>query len=279
MATTGRRISDCSSYDAAGGVVRRKSRIPRAGRNTRNVGVFAANDSRGGNISGTTSDESDEFEISLLSELLQAAAGDIAPQISRQIVTRYGRIAPILVSPDHEIFADPELPDDVRRKLRLLANVIGSAFRHEMFCEPVVSRSKTFIHYLHVEMSGLAREKFRVFYLDSANHLLRDQIMWEGSVNCVQVHPREIVRTALETGATALILAHNHPSGRCYASREDIAITSQIVAACKLMDIAVHDHLIVGRNNVFSMRQALGEGFGKPGQHEAAKQTPQNHRS
>jgi DNA repair protein RadC len=100
--------------------------------------------------------------------------------------------------------------------------------------------------------------------------------MWEGSVNCVQVHPREIVRTALETGATALILAHNHPSGRCNASQEDIAITSQIVAACKLMDIAVHDHLIVGRHNVFSMRQALGDAFGRPEPRKATKPTTRN---
>ena len=177
-------------------------------------------------------------------------------------MARYGHVAPILVDPDHAALSDPTLPGAVRQKLRLVGAVIGRAFRHEILSKPVISHSETLRQYLRLEMSGLTREQFRVLYLDAANHLLRDRVMWEGSVNSVQIHPREIVRTALETGATALILVHNHPSGRCTASDEDIGITKRIIAACKLMDIAVHDHLIIGRTDIFSMRQAKGAGFG-----------------
>ena len=104
-------------------------------------------------------------------------------------------------------------------------------------------------------MAALKRETFRVLLLDNANTLLRDQTMWEGSVNRVQIHPREVISLALETNASALILVHNHPSGQPEPSVEDIRLTEQIVAACKLLDIAVHDHLIVARHAVFSMRR------------------------
>jgi DNA repair protein RadC len=92
-----------------------------------------------------------------------------------------------------------------------------------------------------------------VIFLDSANHLLLDRVMWEGTVNSVQAHPREIVRLALLNNASAIILAHNHPSGQMQPSREDVETTRDIVNACAALDIHVHDHLIVTRFGVRSI--------------------------
>jgi DNA repair protein RadC len=262
LAITGRSFSDCSANDTARGVIRRKSGVPRAGGHTGNVGLSPTRHSGSGDRPRSGAAESDEFEISLLAQLLQLPAEKDASRISRRIIARYGHVASILTNPEHEAFFDPALPGSVRRKLRLVGTVIGNAFRHELLSKPVFSHSETVRQYLRLEMSGLAREQLRVLYLDAANQLLEDRVMWEGSVNSVQIHPREIVRVALETGATALILVHNHPSGRCTASEEDIGITKRVIAACQSMDIAVHDHLIIGRTEIFSMRQAKGAGSG-----------------
>jgi DNA repair protein RadC len=261
LATTSRRISGYGNDRPGGSVVRGKSGVLRDGRNAGNVGIFATARSGDRNISGTDSYAGQTAEIELLAELLKTALGDASQDMSNWIFEKYGRVANLLANPEHPIFSDPDLPVAVKDKLSLIARVVGSAFRHEALATPVFSHSKALLHYLHFEMASLTREIFRVLYLDAANHLLLDRIMWEGSVDRVQIHPREIVRTALETSATALILVHNHPSGQAEASREDIAITRQIVGACRLMQIAVHDHVIVAKSGTFSMRQHISHLF------------------
>ena len=76
--------------------------------------------------------------------------------------------------------------------------------------------------------------------------------MFVGTVDETPVYPREIVESALSCHATAVILAHNHPSGRLQPSPEDIRVTGKIVAACALIDVRVMDHLIVGEDGYFS---------------------------
>ncbi|WP_252947830.1 RadC family protein [Oceanicola sp. 502str15] len=102
-------------------------------------------------------------------------------------------------------------------------------------------------------------EVFRVLLLDRKNRLIQDKIMGRGSLVHVPVYVSEVVRAALVFDASALILCHNHPSGDPHPSDADIELTRKILEACKLMEIAVHDHLIVGfgrEKAAFSMRSA-----------------------
>ncbi|MFV0297409.1 MAG: RadC family protein [Hyphomicrobiaceae bacterium] len=102
-------------------------------------------------------------------------------------------------------------------------------------------------------------EVFRVLLLDRKNRLIRDRIMTRGSIDHVPVYVGEVVRAALVLDASAIILCHNHPSGDPLPSQADIEMTRKIVAACKVMEITVHDHIIVGfgqERNAFSMRAA-----------------------
>ncbi len=105
------------------------------------------------------------------------------------------------------------------------------------------------------------RENFVVsligFLLDKRNQLLADEVMGHGTVDHAPVYPREVVRRALELSASAVILVHNHPSGDPTPSRADVEITRQVVEAGKTLNIAVHDHLVVGRDGVASFK-ALG---------------------
>jgi DNA repair protein RadC len=101
-------------------------------------------------------------------------------------------------------------------------------------------------------MAGLPRETFRVLFLDGCNRLLADEVLNVGTVNKVGVHPREVVRRALEVNATAVILVHNHPSGDPKPSQYDHKVTRQVEQACALVDVVVQDHVIVGSSGFFS---------------------------
>ncbi|MFC4670710.1 RadC family protein [Seohaeicola nanhaiensis] len=102
-------------------------------------------------------------------------------------------------------------------------------------------------------------EVFRVLLLDRKNKLIRDRIMTRGSIDHVPVYVSEVLRSAIVLDASALILCHNHPSGDPYPSQSDIELTRKIVEACRVMEITIHDHIIVGfgrEENAFSMRAA-----------------------
>ena len=112
------------------------------------------------------------------------------------------------------------------------------------------------IGYLRSTLAARTAEQFRVLFLNSANRLIADEVMGLGGVAAVAVDPREIVKRSLELGASSLILVHNHPSGNPAPSQCDLGVTRRVVAACRALDIIVHDHLIVARRGIFSFYDA-----------------------
>ncbi len=102
-------------------------------------------------------------------------------------------------------------------------------------------------------MRDLKREVFKVVLLDGANQIKGDRTISEGILNASLVHPREVFKYAVDDGAASMILIHNHPSGHCEPSSEDIAITRQLKDCGQLMGIPVRDHLIIGSNGFASL--------------------------
>lgn len=131
------------------------------------------------------------------------------------------------------------------------------ALRTEAAAGPTLSDSSALLDYLSLDMAHLLTERLRVLFLNSGNRLLCDEIVADGSVNEAPVYPREIMRRALEVGATALIIVHNHPSGDPRPSRGDIEGTRRIADAARALGICLHDHLIIARSGWASLR-ALG---------------------
>jgi DNA repair protein RadC len=123
----------------------------------------------------------------------------------------------------------------------------------EAFSGPILSTSRQLLDYLRADMAHAPVERFRVLFLNAQNRLLGETLA-EGSVNQAPIYPREIVRRALDLGATALILVHNHPSGDPAPSASDIEATVQLAMAGRTFDICVHDHVIVSRSGWFSFK-------------------------
>ena len=98
-------------------------------------------------------------------------------------------------------------------------------------------------------------EEFHVAVLDAQHRLERDVLVTRGILNSSLVHPREVFREAIAERAAAVILVHNHPSGDPTPSADDRAVTTQLVAAGRLLDIPVHDHVIIGRGRFTSFAE------------------------
>jgi DNA repair protein RadC len=156
-------------------------------------------------------------------------------------------------------FAQRRVLGNERQALAFLGTV-RSAMLHTLKAEalqgPVLGNSKAVIDYLIASMAHRPVEQLRVLYLNAKNRLLRDETEIEGSINIAPIYPREIMRRALEVGATALILAHNHPSGDPRPSNDDLRVTRLVANAGNALDVRLHDHVIVARSGWVSLRSA-----------------------
>jgi len=119
----------------------------------------------------------------------------------------------------------------------------------------IISSPETLAKLMSSRMRHLRTETFHVILLNSANQVLRDVAVSDGSLNAVLIHPREVFRLAIAENAAAVILVHNHPSGNTEPSKEDIAITRQLVDAGRIVDIRVLDHIIIGGDAYTSLAE------------------------
>ncbi len=104
-------------------------------------------------------------------------------------------------------------------------------------------------------MEDLKREVFRIALLDAQNGLVRDIVISEGTLSASLVHPREVFKPAILESAASVILLHNHPSGDPTPSREDIRLTRQLVECARLLDLNIHDHVVIGRGRFISLAE------------------------
>ncbi len=124
--------------------------------------------------------------------------------------------------------------------------------RAKLSPKTIVRDPEILADYLRLSLGSQKREKFRVFFLNKKLEILDEQDLFAGTIDETPVYPREIIEQALNCRATAIILAHNHPSGRLQPSPEDIRVTEKIVAACALISVRVMDHVIVGTEGYYS---------------------------
>jgi DNA repair protein RadC len=151
----------------------------------------------------------------------------------------------------------PQYPAACEMILAARAAMLKS-LQAELQTGPLLSTSQAVIDYLFAHLAHEPAEQVRVLYLDTKNRLLRDDIAIRGTVDRANIFPREIIRRALDLGATGLVLAHNHPSGDPSPSQADIAITRSVIEAARWFDIMVHDHIIIGRAGHVSLRASGG---------------------
>jgi DNA repair protein RadC len=115
-----------------------------------------------------------------------------------------------------------------------------------------LNSSKELFDFLYHRLRDKRRECFQVVYLDAKNKVVSTETLFEGTLTASAIYPREVVLAALNHNAAAVIFAHNHPSGDPRPSGDDVSITRQLVFACRILGITVHEHLVIGNNQYFS---------------------------
>ncbi|MDR0677597.1 MAG: DNA repair protein RadC [Holosporaceae bacterium] len=118
----------------------------------------------------------------------------------------------------------------------------------------IMSTSQVIEYYGNV-MTNLKKEQFRIMFLNNRNKLIAEELMQEGTINTAAVYPREIVQKTLNYSASAIIMVHNHPGGDPQASHQDIIITKTIKDIMRKLDIALLDHIIIGKNKTISLKE------------------------
>ena len=179
--------------------------------------------------------------------------GDTKPA-AKALLAHFGSLANVLNAEPGALQQVDGIGEASAAALKSVALAARRMARAEVRNRPVLGSWQALIDYLTIDMAHLTVERVRVLYLDTRNHLILDHHVGDGSIDEAAIHPREVIRKAMDIGATALIIVHNHPSGDPSPSPADIQITRRIAEAGRLMGVTVHDHVIVGRNDHVSLR-------------------------
>lgn len=178
---------------------------------------------------------------------------DVKP-LARTLINRFGSLAGVLNADPRSLERHPGMGETSAAALRIVALAARRLARAQVREQPVLGSWQALIDYLTIDMAHLTVERVRVLYLNTQNMLIHDEHVGDGSIDEAAIHPREVIRRALDLGASALIIVHNHPSGSPSPSRADIDITNRIAEAGRLLGITVHDHVVIGREGHVSLR-------------------------
>jgi DNA repair protein RadC len=194
-------------------------------------------------------------DYELLEMLLFAAIPrrDVKP-LAKDLLKRFGSIAGVLGAGVEDLKAVKGLSENSAALIKLSHVLAQRVLAADIERKPILGSWQKLIDYCTVAMAHEQREQFRVLFLNRKNELIADEVQNIGTVDHAPVYPREIVKRALELGATAMILVHNHPSGDPEPSDSDIAMTAEVVKAAKSLDILVHDHLIIAKKGHTSFK-------------------------
>jgi DNA repair protein RadC len=171
---------------------------------------------------------------------------DVKP-LAKALLARFGNFAEVIAAPRARLCEISGIGEVVVNQLKIVEAAAMRLAQTRVIGRPALSSWAALLDYCVAAMARTQREEFRVLFLDRKNVLIADEVQTRGTIDHTPVYPREIVKRALELGASAIILVHNHPSGDPTPSRADIEMTRDIASAAKPLGIAVHDHLVIGR--------------------------------
>jgi DNA repair protein RadC len=181
---------------------------------------------------------------------------DVKP-LAKALIQSFGSLWGVVTATPERLRREFSFSDATIGALTVVGAAALRGTRQQMLKRPVLSSWQALLDYCQAAMAGEETEHLRLLFLDRKNALIAEEVHQRGTVDHTPVYPREVVRRALELSATGLILVHNHPTGDPSPSRDDIAMTKEIVRAAAALGVAVHDHLIIARGRHASFK-AMG---------------------
>ena len=193
-----------------------------------------------------------DYEILELLLFMALPRRDVKP-LAKKLLQNFGSLPNVF----HASLADLTafgLSENTAIAIKTVEAAALHLMKQDVIGKPVLNNWTRLMDYVQASMAHEQRENFRLLFLNKKNELIADEIQQSGTVDHTPAYPREIVKRALELNATAIIFVHNHPSGDSTPSRADIDMTQAIIAAAKPLNIAIHDHLVVSKTSVTSMK-------------------------
>ncbi len=194
-----------------------------------------------------------DYELLELTLFAAVPRRDTKP-MAKALLARFGSFAEVIAAPPARLMEIQGVGESVVHHLKIVEAAAHRSAKTGVINRPVLSSWTALVDYCTAAMARAANEEFRVLFLDRKNVLIADEVQNRGTVDHTPVYPREIIKRALELGASSIILVHNHPSGDPTPSKADIAMTREVVTAAKALGIAVHDHLVIGRGGNASFK-------------------------
>ena len=196
-----------------------------------------------------------DYELLELLLMMAIPRRDVKP-LAKTLISEFGSLKNVLHAPAHQLLEKCNLGPNAIVLLRLFHTcMLRSAYLgFTVSEEPVISCWEQFEEYCWNDLAYKEIEEFHVYFFDESLHYKGNKLLSTGTINQAVVHPREVVRAAIENNAVYLVIAHNHPSGAIKPSDFDIAVTREIEALADVMNFELYDHLIVGKDGICSLR-------------------------
>lgn len=195
----------------------------------------------------------DDYELLELLLTFSIPRRDVKP-LAKQLLNTFTNIAGVLTAEDEKLKHISGLGPNSIVLFKTILSLSSRVLQQNIEHKHIIASWQDMIDYCQILMKHEKKEQVRVLYLDHRHHLLCDELQQTGTVNHSTIYPREILKRALDLGASGIILVHNHPTGNSKPSKEDIAVTQTIYQASMHLGIKLHDHLIVAGNNITSFR-------------------------
>ena len=186
--------------------------------------------------------------------LFQAKPRQDTKPLAKALLARFGSFAGVIGADIAALMAVPEMGEASVVALKAIQAGVERVLKDEVRASPVLSSWDKVVDYCRAAMARAPIEQFRLLFLDRKNVLIADEVQQTGTVDHTPVYPREVVKRALELGASAIIMVHNHPSGDPTPSKADVEMTRAVATACATLGIELHDHLVIGRAGHASLR-------------------------
>lgn len=171
---------------------------------------------------------------------------DVKP-LAKSLLEKFGSYSEVISAPIERLMEVKGLGDTTIAALKVAQASAQRLAREDIINKQVLSNWKALLDYCRSVMAYESNEQFRILFLNQKNVLIADELQQKGTVNHTPVYPREVIKRALELGASAIILTHNHPSGDPTPSKDDIAMTKEIIEIGAKLGVTVHDHLVIGK--------------------------------
>ncbi len=198
-------------------------------------------------------DAMQDYELLELLLFMAVPRRDVKP-IAKDLLSKFGSLPELMSAPHSAISQIEGVSENTATAIKIVFALCARMIKQEIMQKPVLNNWARLMDYCHMSMAYETKEHFRILFLNKKNMLIADEIQGSGTVDHAPAYPREIMKRALELGATALILLHNHPSGDYKPSQADICMTNMIIDAAKPFNITIHDHIIVARGGYTSFR-------------------------